>query len=92
MGRVARAGLFEEVTYLGLRVPVWRGITHRMGLDWELLKAPVTFEEGRNLALSPLYWRGKKKLLFCLPSTGGAITLSQGGDFVSLLRGPARVF
>lgn len=25
LGRVARKGLFEEVTYLGLRVPVWRG-------------------------------------------------------------------
>lgn len=31
--RVARTGLFEEVTYPDLKVPVWRGFTHWMGLD-----------------------------------------------------------
>lgn len=46
--RVARPGLFEEGTYLGLKIPVWRGFTHWVGLDWKLLKAPVSCEGGRD--------------------------------------------
>lgn len=56
--RLARAGLFEEVTYLGLRAPGWRGFTYWMGLDWKLLKGPVSCEEGRRLAQFSNYWRG----------------------------------
>lgn len=78
LGRVARAGLSEEVTYLGLQVPLWRGITHQMGLDWELLKAPVTFEEGRNLPLFSNYWRGDhpfSRWRLCQPSPGSCQVL-----------------
>lgn len=31
--RVARTGLLEEGAYLDLKVPVWRGFTHWVGLD-----------------------------------------------------------
>lgn len=58
LGRVARKGLFEEVTYLGLRVPAWRGFRRWMGLDWKLLKALVSCEEERAPAGFSDYWRG----------------------------------
>lgn len=67
---LVRAGIFEEVTYLGLRVLV--------PIVWDWKARPLSMR------------KGGVRLYFL--TTGGVTITPEGGDFVSLFRGPARVF